>query len=287
MDAYEKALQQLSRVPLAEFLAERNRLARELRANGDAAGATQIEKRRKPPASVWVVNQLYWQARDAFDAMLAAAATLRRGDVSAGKAYREALAGLHKRAAGILENAGQAASDATLRRASTSLAAIAAAGGFDPEPPGALAVDLDPPGFAAAGVAASPATREPASPAADRVSRAAPPTRSAPSEDRTRAAAAARAAAERDRRRQELERQRAQQAEKKRREQELARLAAARARLRQELRDATTELRTRERELASLDRQRQAAQQAADDARVHAKDLEQSLTELEASAAAD
>src|SRR5258708_13032115 len=79
MDAYDKALQQLSRAPVAEFLAERKRLARELRATGDGAGAAKIDKRRKPPASVWVVNQLYWQARAAFDEMLAAAPTLRRG----------------------------------------------------------------------------------------------------------------------------------------------------------------------------------------------------------------
>jgi len=54
----------------AGFLAERKRLARELRAKGNGAAAAQIEQRRKPPASVWVVNQLYWHARDRFAAFL-------------------------------------------------------------------------------------------------------------------------------------------------------------------------------------------------------------------------
>ena len=74
MSDYELALQQLHQVPLASFVAERTRLAAALREKGDEAGAARIAKRPKPVTSVWAVNQLYWQARDAFDALLAAAA---------------------------------------------------------------------------------------------------------------------------------------------------------------------------------------------------------------------
>jgi len=71
MTVYDRALQQLYQAPVANFLNERKRLAAELRAQGDEAGAAQVAKRPKPVASVWAVNQLYWQAREAFDEMLA------------------------------------------------------------------------------------------------------------------------------------------------------------------------------------------------------------------------
>ena len=92
MTSYEQAIQQLSQVPLADFLAERKRLAAELRAHGDEAGAAQIAKRSKPVTSVWVVNQLYWHARDAFDEMFAAAARVRGGDLRATKPHNDAIA---------------------------------------------------------------------------------------------------------------------------------------------------------------------------------------------------
>ena len=88
MTPYERALQRLSQVPIAEFLAERKRLAGEVRAGGDEDGSAQIAKRPKPVTSVWAVNQLYWQAREAFDEMLAAAARLRAGDLRAGRGGR-------------------------------------------------------------------------------------------------------------------------------------------------------------------------------------------------------
>src|SRR5215470_16252952 len=128
MASYEQALQRLYQVPVEHFLAERKRLAAELRAQGDATGAAQIAKRPKPIMSVWAVNQLYWHARDAFDEMLAAASRLRAGDLRATKSHHDAIATLRTRAAVMLKDAGYAASDATLRRVATTLAAIAAAG---------------------------------------------------------------------------------------------------------------------------------------------------------------
>ena len=63
--------------PIAGFLAERKRLAADLRAAGDSDGAERIAKHPKPTTSVWAVNQLYWQARDGFDEMLEAASRMR------------------------------------------------------------------------------------------------------------------------------------------------------------------------------------------------------------------
>src|SRR5690349_10905482 len=118
---YEQALQQLYQAPLASFLAERKRLSAELRAHGDEAGAAQLAKQAKPVRSVWIVNQLYWTARDAFDALLATAAHIRAGNLRATKPHHDALAALRQRAVALLEDAGVAANDATLWRVTTTL----------------------------------------------------------------------------------------------------------------------------------------------------------------------
>jgi len=155
MSDYRNNLQTLYKVPLGDFVAARKRLADELRGAGDRDGAERLARRRRPTASAWAVNQLYWHARDAFDALLAAAAQLRKGDLSRTNAYREGLGLLRQRAAAILQDAGHPASGATLQRVMGTLAAVAAAGGFDPDPPGALPADRDPPGFEAVGAAPS------------------------------------------------------------------------------------------------------------------------------------
>ena len=46
---------------------------------------------RRPNTSAWTVNQLWWQARDDFDEVLATAKRVRKGDREAMPAYREAL----------------------------------------------------------------------------------------------------------------------------------------------------------------------------------------------------
>jgi hypothetical protein len=48
-------------LPLEEFTAARNELARSLKAAGDADEAARVKKLKKPPVSAWAVNQL---ARD-------------------------------------------------------------------------------------------------------------------------------------------------------------------------------------------------------------------------------
>ena len=141
------AVAELYQVPLEQFVAERKRLAKE-------SGDKSLLERKKPSISAWVVNQLYWHARDAFDRMMETADQLRKGKLDADKPHREAIAKLRQRAATILEDAGHTATEGVLRRVTTTLAALAAAGGWDPSEPGALAYDLDPPGFGALGIAA-------------------------------------------------------------------------------------------------------------------------------------
>ena len=65
--SYDEAVTALYQAPVSSFIAERKRLAGELRDAGDKAGATKLGKLAKPTLSAWVVNQLYWHARDAYD----------------------------------------------------------------------------------------------------------------------------------------------------------------------------------------------------------------------------
>jgi len=147
--AFDDAVQALARVPLASFVAERKRQVAALRAAGDKAGAKALAERRRPTMSAWAVNQLHWQEQATLDALIAAAGRLRDGDRSAAAAHREALAALRNRAAVILADAGHAANEAVLRRVTTTLSALAVAGGFAPDLPGALTDDREPPGFEA------------------------------------------------------------------------------------------------------------------------------------------
>lgn len=148
---YDDAVVTLFQGPLDTFVAERKRLATEIKAGGDKAAAVRLDKLARPTMSAWAVNQLWWHARADFDALLASAGRLRQGDMSALGSHRDATAKLRERAAVILTAAGHGATEATLRRVTSTLHALAAAGGFAPDPDGALTADRDPPGFDAAG----------------------------------------------------------------------------------------------------------------------------------------
>jgi len=250
MADYPHALDVLYQAPLGDFIAERKRLAAELRAAGQQDAANQLAHRRRPTTSAWTVNQLYWHARDAFDALLVAATGIRKGDLGETRAYRQALAELRKRAAGVLRDAGHAPTEATLRRVMGTLAAVAAAGGFDPDPPGALASDREPPGFEAVDM-----------PAAHGSSKR-PTMARAPVPERVRLAAAL------------AEQRTEKQAERKARE-------AERHRLQRMLHEARAALRAREHASALVQKQLEVSEKAAEDARRVVQDLERQLEVLD------
>jgi hypothetical protein len=207
-DRLAAAVEALFRAPLNEFVAERKRLAGELKASGDKQAATKLSQLTRPSVSAWAVNQLWWRQRPAFEALLQAAAQVKAGDRDASRQHREALAELRQHATALLEEAGNAASEGTLRRIATTLSALAAAGGFAPDSPGTLVADRDPPGFETfvASSSISPARGAQAS---------SPPT----AIDAAAEAKAERAA--------EAERRRAEEAERERRRSERERLAGA------------------------------------------------------------
>jgi hypothetical protein len=243
---YETAVATLYQAPHAAFVDERKRLAAELKAAGDKAGAAQLAKLGRPPISAWVVNQLWWHARDAFDALFAAAARLRDGDLGASGAHRDALAKLRARATAMLTDAGHGTTETTLRRVTQTLSALAAIGSFDPDLPGALAADRDPPGFEAVGIV----------PIADAAP--SPPVAATPS---------AATSDERDATRRRLEEQRAKR-------------AAERARLDAALRTAQGDVATRERDATRLRTQLVDAEHAIEVAKRIVADLEAHLAAL-------
>jgi hypothetical protein len=152
MASYDEALGELYRAPLADFIAERKRLTNELKTKGDKTGVRVISGRGRPPVSAWAVNQLWWNHREAFEKLLETAERLRDGDLGGTAAHREALAALRTLASAVLSEGGHGATESTLRRITTTLSAIAAIGNFDPDLPGTLSEDRDPPGFEAAGI---------------------------------------------------------------------------------------------------------------------------------------
>jgi hypothetical protein len=280
MAAYEHALQKLYQAPLARFVAERKRLAAELHAAGDKVAGKELAKRRRPTTSAWTVNQLYRHAHDAFADLLGAAARMRKGDLGATGDYREALANLRQRASTILKDAGHGATDALLRRVATTLAAIAAVGGFDPDPPGALAADREAPGFDALGTPAKPIQHVERTRARDAERASSHHPAHAAQRDKF-AAARARAAAERKRRQSEAQERAAVRTEKKRKEAERVRRKSERRRLETTLRAARADVRAREHSLTSLREKQRAAEKAVGAAQETVQDLERKLAELE------
>lgn len=145
MPSSDEARAALFQASHGAFVAERKRLAAELRPH-DKAGAAALAKQPRPPVPAWAVNQLWWKARAPFEALLQAAQRVRLGELTATGAHREALQTLLARAEALLKEDGNAAAAATLRKVEFTLAAVAM-NGFAPDAPGMLTEERAPPGF--------------------------------------------------------------------------------------------------------------------------------------------
>jgi hypothetical protein len=138
----------LYRLPLDEFTAARNALAKTA-----GGGAAAIRALTKPPVAAWAVNQLYWNDRRTWDALVEAAEHQRRvnkavlggraGDVrAAGQVHDEAVQDALKATLAILAAGGHAITDATRQAILNTLRALPA-----DEAPGRLTRTLMPGGF--------------------------------------------------------------------------------------------------------------------------------------------
>jgi hypothetical protein len=125
-------------LPLERFIAERNELAKELRAAGHRDDAARVSAMSKPSLAAWAVNQLVRTQRravaalfDAGDALARAQSELLggRGDPislrDAGKRERASVAKLLEAARGLLSSEGHELSPAMLERVSDTLHAAA------------------------------------------------------------------------------------------------------------------------------------------------------------------
>jgi hypothetical protein len=155
----EDDLDELFRLPLAEFTAARNTLAKRLKQEGRSNEADLVKTLAKPSISAWAVNQLYWNHRNAFDRLLATGERFRQAPAArlGGKvanmrgaldARREALSHLSDLATELLRDAGHNPTQDTIRRITTTLEAMSAYASLPDGPrPGRLTHDVDPPGF--------------------------------------------------------------------------------------------------------------------------------------------
>src|SRR5262249_33240852 len=160
VSALDDRIDDLYKLPLAEFTPARNALAKTL--EGDEA--KNVKALSKPTVVPWAINQLYWRARKTYDRLLDRGAKLRKSQIAAlsGKgdadalreatdAHRAALGEAVREAERLAGGGAQHTEPLTRTLEALSLA---------PEPPaqaGRLTEALQPAGFEAlAGVKPSP-----------------------------------------------------------------------------------------------------------------------------------
>jgi hypothetical protein len=143
-------IEELYRLPLADFTAARNVLAK-----GAGQRAAEVRELVKPPVPAWAVNQVYWRQRKTYDALMDAAKEMRRahaavlggqsGDVrSSGKEHETRVSAALDAAIDILKASGHPVTDATRQGIVTTLRALPS-----DEEPGMLTRVLQPGGFEA------------------------------------------------------------------------------------------------------------------------------------------
>ena len=154
-------------LPLAEFTAARNALAKRLAKEKDADAAAEVRALAKPTVPAWAVNQLVRREPKLIEALLENGEALQK-QVLSGRASvdairdsqrreREAVRDLVRRAESLLKEEGRAPSSQTLERVSeTLLASAQTAEGREAIRSGRLSAELEPAGFEAlAGLAAA------------------------------------------------------------------------------------------------------------------------------------
>jgi hypothetical protein len=139
----------LFKLPVAEFTNARNALAARLKKEGRTNDAERVKLLGKPSVSAWAVNQLYWDHRDAFDQLIATGKGFRGPSRRESlDARRGALVELSELATTLLRAAGHNPSQDTIRRVTATLEALSAYALLPDGPtPGRLTNDVDPPSF--------------------------------------------------------------------------------------------------------------------------------------------
>jgi hypothetical protein len=145
-------IDKLYQLPLADFTAARNALAKTVKGD-DAARVKRLEK---PTVVPWTINQLYWRERKTFDRLMASGRALRSAQIAAlkgkGTDLRAATAEHREVLAAAVATATQLAADAGTSPQADTLARMLEALSLAQEPPanpGRLTEVLQPAGFEA------------------------------------------------------------------------------------------------------------------------------------------
>ena len=175
MSGIDDQIDDLYRLPLDEFTAARNALAKSL----TGAAAQRVRALAKPTVVPWAINQVYWRARATYDRLLKSGERLRAAQIAAleGRASDVRLAGdANRRAiADAVAQAERIAAAARSQPGGDALARTFEALSLTPSPsesPGRLTEPLQPGGFEAlAGIRLRAPDRAPRSPQSSVVSR--------------------------------------------------------------------------------------------------------------------
>ena len=114
-------------LPLEEFTAARNELARRLRREGRREQADEVAALRKPSLSAWAVNRLAREHRAEVHELLEAADAIKQGRRDGAERFRKAADVLVRTARELLSSGGRTPSDTVLQEVATTLRAAAAA----------------------------------------------------------------------------------------------------------------------------------------------------------------
>jgi hypothetical protein len=131
----DREIDRLYALPLDEFTARRNELAKRLKRDGDADAAEQVTALVKPSVPAWTINQLARRQKKEVQALLTMGTRLRKAQeralagggadaLQAAQAEeRESVRDLTQRAVAILEEAGRPATRTVLERIRATLGA--------------------------------------------------------------------------------------------------------------------------------------------------------------------
>lgn len=154
----------------ATFVAERNGIAKALRAAGDRNRAAEIAGLPRPTPVAWAINQLHFRAKNLLDALRDAGLELRRAQEAAlpaeefagrKRAHQKAIGAATERALGLIDEDGQTPNAGLKRRLEMTLNLFSAAAEDMSPPPGRMSAELEPLGFDALTTVARAAPRPP------------------------------------------------------------------------------------------------------------------------------
>src|SRR5918911_2177174 len=152
-------LDRLYGLPLGEFTAARNELAKQLRGEGRREEAEHVKALRKPSVAAWLVNRIARERELDVQRLLKASETLRSAQAEAAAGHTEAFADARRDEHQALERLAEAAQEIAAREGSgqaavaqatqTLRAAALTDEGRELLKRGRLSEELEPPGFEA------------------------------------------------------------------------------------------------------------------------------------------